>query len=463
MKLSKLLLRWYKSFHYNFRLPLDKGETNGYRPWNKLSPSYTGGAIFPFIEIPIDRDITTVVGANESGKSHLLNAISKVVRGVGVERGDDFRQTDLCHYASVRTRNVDAWPNIGLEFKAEGDSELQSLVSLLGIKPLKDDQVASGLFAVILAQADDERHVAQLFIHPSEVPIPLESKQLENLRTALPRVQFIDSQALLPSELPLASLIAGYGEKGVEGVGLPDRRTVEKALQAMRSFSFPALQQQVSQDQIQAFESRSAGFGGNGVVDSTMRLFQEIKPESEGLYDKMGVLQEVLEVVRSRMSSNVEDKDLKELKANVISICDFIREGLESARSLVAKTSTVQAVKRIINQFQLVSKGNVSVTTLQSLFVRIRREAAAIGGDGEALTNVTTSYLAELEKLRSAGQERITGDSWDHWSFRIDTMKKDPLSATLHMKVEVVADIPSDLTQGPVEVDEAVKTDVSAE
>jgi len=119
MKLKKVLLRWFKSFHLNYRGIMEKGETTAYRPWNKMSPSYAPTDEFPFIEIPIEPDITTVVGANESGKSHLLNAITKVMRGTGTDQKDEFKRTDLCHYAGVRTRNVEAWPNIGLQFALE--------------------------------------------------------------------------------------------------------------------------------------------------------------------------------------------------------------------------------------------------------------------------------------------------------------------------------------------------------
>src|SRR6266404_5925681 len=109
MKLNTVLLRWYKSFHMNYRGTLSKGELPPYHPWNLLSPPYVSEGDFPFIEIPIESDITTIVGANESGKSHLLNAITKVVRGTGVNETDKFERTDLCHYASVRTRNAEAW------------------------------------------------------------------------------------------------------------------------------------------------------------------------------------------------------------------------------------------------------------------------------------------------------------------------------------------------------------------
>src|SRR5215211_2735800 len=93
MKLTRVLLRWYKSFHLNYRGTVDKGETKSYRAWNTIFPSFAPQEEFPFIEIPIEDDITSIVGANESGKSHLLNAISKVIRGVGIEPDDEFRQT----------------------------------------------------------------------------------------------------------------------------------------------------------------------------------------------------------------------------------------------------------------------------------------------------------------------------------------------------------------------------------
>lgn len=58
MKLQKILLRWYKSFHLNYRQQFDRGETHAYRPWNVLTPSYAGESEFPFVEIPIEHDIT---------------------------------------------------------------------------------------------------------------------------------------------------------------------------------------------------------------------------------------------------------------------------------------------------------------------------------------------------------------------------------------------------------------------
>lgn len=104
MKASKVLLRWYKSFNVNYTQYSDYGAKTVPRPWNTLLLPDATESDLPFIEITLEGDITTIVGANESGKSHLLSAISKVVMGKGLQEIDrkarPFSRTDLCHYSS---------------------------------------------------------------------------------------------------------------------------------------------------------------------------------------------------------------------------------------------------------------------------------------------------------------------------------------------------------------------------
>ncbi|HUE74331.1 MAG TPA: AAA family ATPase [Pirellulaceae bacterium] len=82
------------------------------RPWTELRIPEGMGERFRFIEIPLEGDITTIVGGNENGKSHLLSAIAKVITGAGIpderDKASHFDRTDLCHYASVRNKNADA-------------------------------------------------------------------------------------------------------------------------------------------------------------------------------------------------------------------------------------------------------------------------------------------------------------------------------------------------------------------
>jgi hypothetical protein len=77
LRLTTLYLRFYKSFNYDYERkahpdaqPLD---------WEKLDDRW-----FPFVRVRIDPVVTAVVGANESGKSHLI----KGIKHEGIKRSD---------------------------------------------------------------------------------------------------------------------------------------------------------------------------------------------------------------------------------------------------------------------------------------------------------------------------------------------------------------------------------------
>jgi predicted ATPase len=280
VKLTKILLRWYKSFHLNYRGVSEKGETTAYRPWNRLSPKYASQDEFPFIEIPIEPDISTIVGGNESGKSHLLNAVTKVITGYGLSGKESFERTDLCHYAGVRTRNVEAWPNVGLQFTIETDDEHKQL-NIITESTIASKSDAPRTFAIILAPDHDPDKPAHLFIEPNEQGIMLSTEQLMALRLVLPRVQFIDSHAELPGEIPLAKLLAAYGDKKLTDVSLPSRHAVEEAVGLMQSLTPLAAQQPVPVAFVQQFDEvrqKLANLGGtSSLADSLeMQLFREI-------------------------------------------------------------------------------------------------------------------------------------------------------------------------------------------
>lgn len=299
MKLKKALLRWYKSFHLNYRGDVEKGETQSYRPWNKLSPEFAKDEEFPFIEIPVEDDITTIVGANESGKSHLLNAITKAFLGTGTDNSDKFKRTDLCHFAGIRTRNVEACPNIGLQFAFESDTERKSVAEIASGDGTRADTADLKSFTLIL-EPDDE-HVKNtqpeggtggtaryyLFLEPNSQPFSLNSEQLAKLRDLLPSIQFIDSRALLASEISLAQLIAVCSGQS-DAVGLLDRKSVEAAAERLRGLVPPT----ADEKNLKAFSTELEGMKSAIMQLSTippgknsleMRLFKEIldiKPET---------------------------------------------------------------------------------------------------------------------------------------------------------------------------------------
>ncbi|QDT49663.1 hypothetical protein Pan258_37180 [Symmachiella dynata] len=207
MKASAVLLRWYKSFNVNYLGYDDRQPKIVERPWNKFGSA--SPAVYRFIEIPIRPDITTIVGANESGKSHLLSALRKVVHGEGIPEADDdvslFNVTDLCHYATVRNKNAESWPNIGVIFS---DVTAQDIANLN--KACKGSVEGEDINEITLVLTHDEQREAILYFGRNEDNATnLTKESLSAVRALLPQVEFIKSNIPLVSELPIDNLLAG--------------------------------------------------------------------------------------------------------------------------------------------------------------------------------------------------------------------------------------------------------------
>ena len=89
VRLKTLYVRFYKSFNYDY---LRKSHVDAVPdPWDKVGDT---DLFFPFIRVPLEPDITTVVGANESGKSQLLGAIKSLLTGEDIQNPHDFPELD---------------------------------------------------------------------------------------------------------------------------------------------------------------------------------------------------------------------------------------------------------------------------------------------------------------------------------------------------------------------------------
>lgn len=106
MRLRAVLIRFYKSFNFDYLRKYDP-KTTDRPPWEMCD-----GMWYPYVRVPIDRCVTTVVGANESGKTHLLTAIEKGLSGAGIARGDFCRYSQFFVVEEGRMR----WPDFGFEW-----------------------------------------------------------------------------------------------------------------------------------------------------------------------------------------------------------------------------------------------------------------------------------------------------------------------------------------------------------
>lgn len=91
MRLDTLYVRFFRSLNYDYlRKSRDDFSPD---PWDSLTADETSPS-FPFIRLPLERDITTIVGANEAGKTQVLTAIECLLTGQGIKR------SDFCRYST---------------------------------------------------------------------------------------------------------------------------------------------------------------------------------------------------------------------------------------------------------------------------------------------------------------------------------------------------------------------------
>jgi len=294
MKVVSVLLRWYKSFNVNYMNYPDRRSGVSHRPWNRLGRLADDDDAFPFIEIPFEDDITTVVGANESGKSHLLSAVSKVLTGKGIPdakgKPGKYSRTDLCHYTSPRSKNAEDWPHIGLQFRAVSQEDLKSLGDAIGNASIASKVPGESYRLTLILAPDNGGTVAHLYLD-NDSPVSLDEAKLKAVRNCLPRVEFIKSDLVISNQVPLSSLLAAYGEP--VGNSVFDYLAVQQVANAIYSITLADQNPQVPAEFGNTLASWKSTLAGALVND------QE-KAELEGLLfkDVIGITSSTLKFVQ---------------------------------------------------------------------------------------------------------------------------------------------------------------------
>ena len=199
MLLRTAYVRFYRAFNYDY---LRKRHA-GYEPdpWDKMED----GSFYPYISVDIDPELTCVVGANESGKSQLLQAIECAL---GKSSTDP---ADFCRYSTYFTvSEAMRHPHFGLHFNSLTDDETEAIVKLLDLPT--DSNISS--FRVFRT-------------HPDAVSVYADNKEHKlpdhhSLKDILPSVLRIDAERAVPNSIPI-SLLANDQSREEFAVGL--RRT----------------------------------------------------------------------------------------------------------------------------------------------------------------------------------------------------------------------------------------------
>lgn len=189
MFVSAVYIRFFRSFNFDY---LRKAHENfSPDPWDLLEPR---GLQYPFVRVALEDGITTVVGANESGKSQLLSAIKHALTGMGIER------SDFCRYSQFFAVDKSmAFPDFGLEFKNLNDGDRAALAKV-GRADVLDDVLDSFL----LFRFNGKDPVLYWLGADGWQQIVVKDKKA--LDSALPRWFEIDATVALPESVPIKYL-----------------------------------------------------------------------------------------------------------------------------------------------------------------------------------------------------------------------------------------------------------------
>lgn len=192
MRLHAVYARFYRSLNYDFIRA--SGERYQPDPWDA-----TPEGDYPFVRIKLRPGITTIVGANESGKSQVLSAIEAALTGKGFER------SDFCRYSRFfGVHNDIVLPEFGVVFADVSDEAVKLIESISGHSDLRDvERVAffrmnhTPKFRVYVRQKDK-------WTGPEHVEKP---SALADLGVPVPFR--IDADVPLPDSVPLDYLVSG--------------------------------------------------------------------------------------------------------------------------------------------------------------------------------------------------------------------------------------------------------------
>ncbi|WP_329177292.1 AAA family ATPase [Streptomyces sp. NBC_01477] len=193
MFISTVYIRFFRSFNYDY---LRKAHPDFKAdPWDLLDNK---DLQYPFVKVSLEPGVTTVVGANESGKSQLLHAVKRALTGRNIARGD------FCRYSQFFAVNkAMAYPDFGLKFKGL-DAEDRAAVGKACGKTLDASTDRFLLFRIgsgtpILYLPTDDGWISTAVTDSSA------------LESVLPVWFEIDAHVALPQSVPLAHLAGAAG------------------------------------------------------------------------------------------------------------------------------------------------------------------------------------------------------------------------------------------------------------
>ena len=238
MILKMAYVRFYRAFNFDYLRKRNPDSTPD--PWDKMEDE----SFYPYIRLQVDPEFTAVVGANESGKSQLLQAIECAL---GTRQPTP---ADFCRYSTHFTvAEAMKTPHFGLYFESLTKEEADSLSSAIDL----DDNASVTSFHIFRTNSND----VVVYLNGQAYALD-ESVALDEI---LPRVFRIDPRRAIPNSVPISFLIARGTESDVDpGPTRSDRwalvsPVVENASNILSTLSNPQSAAQTLQQILQGIHA----------------------------------------------------------------------------------------------------------------------------------------------------------------------------------------------------------------
>lgn len=194
VKLLRVYVRFFRSFNFDYERKAHPRATE--KDWEQ-----TGLGWYPFVRLDVDPRITAVVGANESGKSHLLDAVQRLLTDQHVDRQDFCRYSDL-YSVEAGERRVSDFAGY-FRSVTEADRALMTRLGYTDADELVYVRSGSGPSFVFTPQAPQQR--------------VLTGAEEEALRASFPQVFRLETEVALPASMSIRRLA------GDDSLRLPGR------------------------------------------------------------------------------------------------------------------------------------------------------------------------------------------------------------------------------------------------
>lgn len=185
MLLTRVLVRFYRSFNFDQEAKATRKNEYG---WEVIE----GAGWFPFVEIDVDPEVTAVVGANESGKSHLIGATLRALSGERIS------SVDFCRYSQMYSVEVGEIrsPDFGAEFMLTSAADVDALKAA-GLSLSIRDRFT------LLRMGSGENAI----IRKGQPNHPLESEELAHVQAVLPQAYQLKTRARIPDVISFDALL----------------------------------------------------------------------------------------------------------------------------------------------------------------------------------------------------------------------------------------------------------------